>query len=453
MRVELALRNAQVITPTSTYRATIGISDGRIAAIADDSLESAESIDVKGKPVLPGLIDAHTHFRDPGFPELEDFLTGTRGAARGGITTVFEMPTSLPGVSSVEVLRRRAEIIQPRAMVDYALYAGASNLDQVAPLAEAGAIAFKTRLRPPTPGREEAWAGQSVTDDGEYLRVLQSVARTGRQSCLHAENWQVKHALFEQLERAGTVTPETLAQANPSIVEAEHVQRAILFAHAAGARLSLCHLANALSLEMVRRAKNDGQSVAAEVSFENLFLTTDDVARYGKHLPPYVTSPEDNDAIWRALEDGTVDHIASDHAPHSKEQIEASWERPGEKAFGIVTIELMLPFLLKRVNAGRLSLNAIARLMGEAAARNFGIYPRKGAIQVGSDADLTVVDLSRGGRVRSAELEAKTKFTMFDGEEFWGLPVLTLVRGQVVMRDSEVVGKAGHGQWIRPGGN
>src|SRR5687767_4870658 len=370
MRVELALRNAQIVTPTSSYRATIGLNRGRIAAIADDSLEAADSLDLTGRFVLPGLIDAHTHFREPGFAASEDFLSGTRAAAKGGITTVLEMPTSLPGFATVEVLQARADLLRRRAVVDFALYAGASNLEQVQPLADAGAVAFKTRLRPPTPGREQAWAGQWVTDDGEYFRVLQAVAATGRQSCLHAENWELKRVLYSQLETAGLATPETLPQVNPPIVEAEHVQRAILFARAAGARLSLCHLANVLSLEMVRRAKHEGQAVAAEISFENLFMTTADLPRYGRYLPAYVTSPEDNEAIWRALEDGTVDHLASDHAPHSKEQTEAAWERPGEKAFGISCIELLVPFLLKRVNQGRFSLNSLVRLMAEGPARN-----------------------------------------------------------------------------------
>jgi dihydroorotase/allantoinase len=347
-------------------------------------------------------------------------------------------------------LQQRAEHVGRRAVVDFALYAGASNLEQVQPLAAAGVIAFKTRLRPPTPGREEAWAGQWVTDDGEYFRVLQTVARTGRQSCLHAENWQLKRVLYSQLEAAAMVSPETLPQANPHVVEAEHVQRAILLAKAAGARLSLCHLANVVSLEMVRRAKHEGQAVTSEISFENLFLTTADISRYGRYVPPYVTSPEDNEAIWRALEDGTVDHLASDHAPHSKEQTEAAWEQAGEKAFGMSCIELLVPFLLKRVNEGRISLNSIARLMAEGPARNFGLYPRKGCIQVGSDADLTVVDLSRRGQVSGSAFESKTKFTLFEGEELRGLPVLTMVRGLPVMRDGEVIGQPGYGKWIRP---
>jgi dihydroorotase len=188
------------------------------------------------------------------------------------------------------------------------------------------------------------------------------------------------------------------------------------------------------------------------VSFENLFLTTADVERFGRYLPPYVTSPEDNEAIWRALDDGTLDHVASDHAPHSRQQIEQVWERPGEKAFGIACNELLVPFLLRRVNEGRFSLQAVARVMAEAPARNFGIYPRKGAIEVGADADLTVVDLNRRGSVRSAELEAKTGFTMFEGEPLWGLPTLAVVRGRVVMRNGVVVGSPGHGEWIRPAG-
>jgi allantoinase len=452
VRVELALRNGIIVTPHSTYRATIGIEQGRIVAIGDNSIEAVENIDLGGKYVLPGLIDAHTHFRDPGFPELEDFTTGTRAAAKGGITLVYEMPTSLPGVDSVEVLISRAAQLETRAVVDFALYAGGSNVKEVPSLAEAGAIAFKSRLRPPTPGREQAWAGQSVADDGAYLQILQTVAKTGRLACLHAENWQVKRTLYEQAERTQSVRPETIAQVNPPIVEADHVQRAILLAGFAGARLSLCHLANRTSLGMVRQAKDRGQSVYAEVSFENLLLTTADLERFGRYLPPYVTPPEDNEAIWRALEDGTLDHVASDHAPHSRQQIEQAWERPGEKAFGIVCNELLVPLILRRVNEGRFSLRKLARVMAEAPARNFGLYPRKGVIQVGSDADLTVVDLDRRGVVRSDELEAKTGFTMFDGEPLWGLPALTLVRGKIVMRDGHIIGNAGFGRWIRPAG-
>lgn len=453
MRVELAIRNSTVVTPTGRYPATIGVIDGRIAAIAEDSvIESGKAIDLAGKYLLPGLIDGHTHFRDPGFPELEDFQTGTRAAARGGFTTVLEMPTSMPGVASAKILKERAATVQPRAVVDYGLQAAAGhdNTDEIEAMAEAGAVSFKTRLRTPTPGREEAWAGQWVIDDGQYYEVLQAVGRTGRPAAVHAENWQIVHRLMGQLEKKGPIRPENISYAYPPIVEAEHVQKAILLAGAAGARLVLCHIGTSMSLEMARRAKDNGQPVVVEVAFNNLALSKDDVARYGKYVVHSAAAKEDVDAVWTAIGDGLVDQVVSDHSPFSKEMVERAWEYPGEKWFGIAANELVLPFLIRRAIAGELTLERIAEVMSESLARTYGLYPRKGTIQVGSDADFVAIDLTATETVKSSELEARTKFTMFDGLALTGLPVLTIVRGAVVMEDRVVTGKAGHGVWQRP---
>lgn len=452
MKVDLALHNAMVVTPESTFRANIGIRDGLTAAIAGEPFEAAETINLAGKFVLPGLIDAHTHFRDPGYPELEDFESGTRAAARGGITAVFEMPTALPPVASVQTLQDRAQAIQPRALVDFALYAGASftNRDEFEGMREAGAIAFKTRVRTPPPGREKPWAGQWVKDDGELFAVFQSVSKTGLHICFHAENWQIASYLQQDLEKRGALTPETVASSYPSVVEADHVHRALLIAQETGARISFCHLTTAAAIAMVKRAKDEGQDVEAEVCFKALFFKTSDVKQYGAFLPTRVPTDEDSAAVWRSLTDGTIDRIASDHSPRRPEEIDAMWRRPGEKGFGVAGTELLVPLLLRHVTGGRLSLSDVARLMSQGPARSFGLYPRKGVIRVGSDADFTVVDMEKTGAIRSSELETKIKYSVLEGEPLVGLPIMTIVRGRVVARDGIVIGTAGHGEWLRP---
>jgi dihydroorotase (multifunctional complex type) len=451
--VETVVRNALIVSPRGRYESDIGITDGRVVAITSvGGLDGRQEIDVEGRPVLPGLIDAHIHLREPGFADLENFHAGTRGAAKGGFTTVFEMPTSLPGVASVDVLLARATHLGSRAVVDFGLYAGAgdASMKAIRELADAGAIAFKTRLRRPTPGREAAWEGQYVSSDGNYFEVLERIAETGRLACLHPENWSIAESLTARAESSdGILDPEAAAAINFAVVEGDHVQRAIFLSDHAGARLSLCHIAHPDSLGLVRHARAKGQAVNVECAFADLFMERADSSLSAMYIPSHVPGQENQLALWESVRDGTVNQVSSDHAPHSKAMIDEVWRKPGEKTFGLACNELIVPLFLQRVREGKVTLEDLSRLMSENPARSYGVFPAKGAIEVGSDADLTVLDMNAVRRIRSRELESVTKFTPFDGREVRGIPWMVLVRGIRVLDEGVVVGAEGYGRWVR----
>lgn len=425
----------------------MAVRNGTVVAIAaDESLPpAAETIDGGGHHLLPGVIDGHVHFRDPGLTQKEDFLTGSRAAARGGVTTVLDMPNTQPPVETGELLEAKAAHLGSRSLIDYGLICVITdrNLDRIEELARAGAIAYKIFLGPTT-------GDLPCPDDGGIVEAMRTIAGTGRPLGVHAENPDIVAAATARLKAQGRTDPAAHALARPAIAEAESVQRMILFAQATGARLHIFHMSAKEAVELVRRGKSDGIKVTAETCPHYLTLTAEDMPRLGpvsKINPPLRGAP-DVEALWDGLGDGTVDFVVTDHAPHTLEEK----TRPviWDNASGASSVQFLLPLMLEQVARGRLTLGDLARLLAEAPARMYGLYPRKGVIAVGSDADLTLVDLARRAPIRAAEMENRVKLTPYDGVECRGWPVLTLVRGRAVMRDGKVVGAPGHGRFLRP---
>ncbi len=455
MSYDLAIQNGEIVTPRGRYRASLGIEGGRIAAIADTPVEASEVVDASGLLVLPGLIDSHVHFRDPAYPEKEDFLTGTAAAARGGVTTVFEMPTSDVAVTTRERFRRRRAILEPKAIVDFGMYGGAgTNPDDLADLAEEGAIAFKTFMCPPMPGREQNWAGVYALTSPELYTIFRAVAATGRLGCVHAEDRLLVQALQAEATAAALGPIDAYLATHPRVVEIDPVQRAIRYAREVGMRLHIVHITSREAVELVLRARAAGQPVSVEVVPLYLFFAREDLPELGPlgRLVPSIQSAADREALWGYLARGDVDTVSSDHAAMSREDIEAGWSGRGVPHAGYASIEHDSLLMLTEAQRGRLSLERLVAVMSENPARLYGLYPRKGAIRVGADADLTLVDPDRHAVIRGAEMQSKVKFTVYEGWEVHGLPVYTFVRGTCVMRDGAVIGRPGHGQLVRPAG-
>lgn len=447
MDAELRITNTHVVTPHGIVRGGVAVRNGAIVAIAaDESLPRArETIDGGGHHLIPGVIDGHVHFRDPGLTQKEDFVTGSRSAARGGVTTVLEMPNTQPAVETAEILSAKAAHLASRSLVDYGLIGVITdrNLDRVRELCDAGAVAYKIFMGPTT-------GDLPCPDDGAILDVLRQVAETGRPLGVHAENHQIIAAATARLKKDGRTDPPAHALARPAIAEAESIQRMVLFARETRARVHVFHMSAKEGVELVRRGKGDGVEVTAETCPHYLTLTAADMATIGPvtKINPPLRGPEDVEALWAGLADGTVGFVVTDHAPHTREEKTnpVIWDN----ASGASSVQFLLPLMLEQVARGRLTLAALVRCLAEAPARMYGLYPKKGAIVVGSDADLTLVDLDRRGTIRAADMESKVKLTPFDGVECRGWPVLTLVRGRTVMSDGKVVGAPGHGRFLRP---
>jgi allantoinase len=448
MEAALRVTNCTVLTPGGPIEGGVAVGDdGRIVAVgAEADLPPArETLDGRGRHLLPGLVDGHVHFRDPGLTHKEDFESGTRAAARGGVTTVIDMPNTVPPVTTAGILTEKAERLAARAVVDYGLISVVTgpNLHEMEALARAGTVAYKVFLGPTT-------GDLPSPDDGQIVEALARAAGVGLSLGVHAENPGLVAAATARLRAAGRVDARAHAEARPPLAEVEAVQRMICFARATGAHLHVFHLTTGAAVDLVRRAKADGLRVTAETCPHYLTLTVDDLARLGSlaKMNPPLRTPVDVEALWAGLRDGALDVVATDHAPHALDEK----TRPvvWDNASGISSVQFLLPLLLEHVARGRLGLTDVVRLAAEAPARLYGLYPRKGAIAVGGDADLVLVDLDRAAPIRADAMESKVRLTPFDGLECRGWPVVTVSRGRVVMRDEQVVGPPGHGRFVRP---
>ena len=437
-----------VVSETGAVRADVAIRDGLIAAIgAPDTLPPARtSIDASGRHLLPGVIDAHVHFREPGLTHKEDFGTGTRAAACGGVTTVFDMPNTDPPTMLPEDFALKLELASAKAVVDFGIYGllDARNLDLLETLAAAGAIGFKLFVGNTT-------GNLPCPDDGAILEGFENVARLGLRCTVHAENSPILFRREQAMQRAGRTDVLAHLAARPDVCAIEALNRVAVFAEWTGARVHIAHESTRLSLPFIRHARARGVDLTVETCPQYLFLTTDDMRGPNASIlrvNPPIREPGHGEALFAALLDGTIDMLATDHAPHLPEEK----LRPNiwDCGCGFPGVETAMPLLLTEVNCGRMTLPQYVRLSSANPARAFGLYPRKGAIAVGSDADIAVVDMARTALISPARMQSRSKVTPFADRAVQGVPVMTLVRGRVVMRDGEIVAEPGRGRQVVP---
>ena len=437
MKVQLLVRNGMIVTPRQSYRASIAIDQGVIVAIGEDaSLPAAsEIVDAEGLHVLPGLVDDHVHFRQPGMTHKEDFLSGSRAAAAGGVTTVFDMPNTLPPVDRLEAFEQKRRLLAGHSYVDFALYAVITqdSVDQITPLARAGAAGFKVFMG-------ETTGYIRCPDDGVLFEALRAVAATGLRAGAHAENDLILQHLKRKLIDQGRTDPHAHLESRPAFAEAEAISRAICISEAAGCPFHIFHLSTKEGLAHVESAQRRCLPVTAEVLVAHLLLEESAYSRYGNliRLNPPIRSSDHTAALWDGLRRGVISAIATDHAPHTL--LEKTAENVWEAASGFIGVETALPLMLTEVSKGRLSLQQYVLSNSENPARIWGVYPKKGAIQVGSDADLVLVDLQHKDVIRQSHLHSMNRITPYDGWDVQGLPRVTILRGRVIMRDGEVVG-------------
>jgi allantoinase len=453
MPVDLIVKNGTIVTPLSSLRGHVLVDGGRILDImvSDTLPQSREVIDASGLHVLPGLIDPHVHFRVPGLEYKEDFDTGSQAAACGGITTVLDMPNVVPPTSNVEGFEAKVASVRGRSYVDYGIYAVIleGNLDQILPLADAGVVGYKIFLG-------ETVGNIPAPQDGEIIDAWRIMAGTGLRCGVHAEDNGIILYLRKKLQAQGRKDPLAHLESRPSVAEAEAISRAILFAGEAKSKLMIHHMSAAEGVALVRRGKDSGVDVMGETGPHYLILEGGDMVLMGlgtlMKMNPPIRSKEHGEALWRGLLDGTIEVIGTDHSPHTPEEKMADtplgdiWKAVA----GMPGVETNVSLMLTQVNAGRLSLNQYVKLQAEGPARAWSLWPRKGHLGRGADADLTIVDMQREGVIDRDKLHSKSKATPFHGFRVKGMPVFTIVRGQVVMKHGELYGPPA-GQLQRPG--
>ncbi|MDG6988588.1 MAG: allantoinase AllB [Nitrososphaerota archaeon] len=448
---DLVVRNGLVVRASGPFEADVYVSDGKVAAVsrsASASRQAGRAVDARGALVLPGLIDSHVHFRDPGMTQKEDFVTGSRGAAAGGVTAVFDMPTTLPVVTDVARFRQKAAALEGRSFVDYGLYAaaGPGNLGQLGPLASAGAVAFKTYAVAPPPEREGEYEGAFVRDSGELLQVMDAVSKTGLVHCLHAEDNGAVRFLSGKMKGEGRRDPMAHYDSRPNFTEVVSVYEAVAFAEATGARLHVLHMSTGEAVAVVAGAKKRGAAVTGETCPHYLWFTKEALLKFGpyaKYNPPPRTR-RDVDALWRGIREGVVDTVVSDHAPHSEEEKKVGFEDILRAPAGTPGVELRLPFMLTNAERRGLSVADVVRTTSTAVARIFGVGGAKGDVKKGLDADLVLVDRKKEWTVKAEELQTKArKMVLFDGLRMKGRVRATILRGETVYEDG--VGFTGPG--------
>jgi len=442
---DLVVRGGTVVGAGPTRQLDVGIRGGRFAAVAEPGAIDAPATDIldaTGLQVLPGVIDGHVHFREPGFEHKEDWATGSRAAVAGGVTTVLDMPNTQPPTRTAADARAKAQLAAAKAVCDFGLYGlidASVDLGRLKELIESGyVVGLKVFLGPTT-------GGLTVPADGDLVQALGLAGKANMRVGFHAEEASV---LMQVANLLGS-PPEAIAHldARPEsaeVIAIDHVGRLL---QQSGAKGHIHHLSSIGGLQAIEGWRGEGIDMTCEVSAHHLFLGRDDYERLGAQIkanPPIRGEPHAS-ALLAALADGRIEAIVSDHAPHAA--VEKSGWDVNEVMPGINGIETTLGLFLNAVADGRLSWERLADATSAAPARLWGLAG-KGRLQEGADADLSLVDMRNEHVIGAGELHGKQQITPFDGTKTVGWPVATIVRGRIVMREGELSGESGTGRIV-----
>ena len=441
---DVIIKNARIPQGEETQITNILVKDEKIAGFIDDfeKIQAKNAIDAKGNLTLPGCIDSHTHFMYQGFPHRENFLTGSAAAARGGITTVVDMPCcSIPSVRSKEQLQLKVDLVQPQALIDFALWGGVTGedvregwLDHVQEQADFGVVAFKAYMTPSVP------TFPRVTDP-EMFEAFKAVAKTGLPVGIHAENFAMCDYYVVDFAKQGRKDGPAWAEARMELAEKVAIELGISFAEAADARLHIVHMSTGIGAKLVGEAKQKGLKVTSETCPHYLTLNAQDAmtehGAFAKIAPPLRTK-KDNELLWEGLNNDSVDFIATDHAPYEIESEKDAAEMNIWTAFpGIPGVETMVPIIVNGYNEGKITLSKMVDILSKNVAIHYGLYPKKGAMEIGSDADFTIIDLEKEWTIDVKEEASMCGYTPLHGMDLKGRVEKTVVRGHLVFEDVE----------------
>ena len=457
--LDLVLKNGNVYVEGSFKETAVGVKDGKIVVISDEAYmpEAEKVIDIKGQYVIPGTIDTHVHFRDPGRSERETFYTGSLAAAAGGVTTVMEHPISMPPQYNKEILDNRIKVADCQCIVDYCFYgaAGAEFPEEITKLAKEGIVAYKTFLHAAPEGRDKEFIGLTMANDAELITGLTEVAKTGLICATHAENNDMISANIKRLRKEGKVSGRDHALSRPPISEIESVEKMIRLARETGATIEFAHISTPEAMELIKKAKYEGQEVYLETCPHYLFLDEDDLEKYGtfaKCNPP-LRKRELVEGLWKYIQDGSVDFIGSDHSPFLLSEKETGYEDIFKAPAGFPGIDLRLPLMLDAAAEGKVTIERVVELLVTNPAKIFKLFPQKGAIRVGSDADFVVFNMDETTVVDKNKCYSKAKDIAipYDGRELKCKLDYTIVRGRVLMEHGIVDESAkAYGQLVKP---
>ena len=456
-KMDLVVKGGKVWTPGGLIEADIAVHQGKVAALAKptalpDSFSAV--IEAKGKVVIPGLVDTHTHHREPGFTHKEDITTATQAAAAGGVTLSIGMPNVDPPTTTVERYLNVIEISKKKAIVDFNHNPSGTVPEEISKLAEAGCLGFKIFMVRDTGRDYPHMPGIGLHNHGALFRCFEEVAKTGLPLMIHPHDQDLMDVIEQKYWQRGDRSPQAYARAYrdfDGIIWDTAIATILRFQKATGVKLHILHMSTPGGLEMARRAKEEGRPVSVEVNPWALFLGSwENVEKLGPYCLGFWVPEHHVETLWKGIDDGTVDLIGTDHAPHTKEEKDVGWKDMWKSPGGEPQIQDYLKLFLTAVDEGKLTLDKLVRITSYNPARIFGVLPRKGVIQVGSDADLVIVDMNKEETITNETTYTRVGWTPYHGRKVKGVPVYTIVRGKVVMQDGKVVGKPGDGEFVAP---
>jgi dihydroorotase-like cyclic amidohydrolase len=453
---ELVIRNASVHTSSETYVADIGIRGGRIAAIGAPGLlaRADRVIEATGLAVLPGVWHTHCHFRDPGHTHKEDFESGTRAAAAGGVTVCVDQPHNDPHPTTLERFEAKRDDVATKALVDFALNGGGLHVDEIGKIAAAGAIAIKIFNTQHPRGAYPYIPDLGVTDHGAMYELFEAIADAGLLASVHHDDasW-TKRMVYREFITPGRIDNKAYMEAYEKGFMYGHgmvmgLAHSLYLAKRAGVSLYVLHMGvmPVDAYQLLRFGKRElGLPVYGELEATSMLMTRTQAEKVGPYTYLWAHTPS---AGWEALHRGDIDVLVLEHAPHTREELEPGWTDAFNVPLGVTGAQEFLPMVLTAVNAGHLTLNQVAEYCSERPAKLFGQHPRKGAIRIGSDADLTIVDMNRPGVLTGRDMHSKVAYTSWEGMATTAAPVYTIVRGRVAMDHGRILAKPGDGALV-----
>jgi dihydroorotase len=454
---DLVISGGTLVSPAGRWPADLAIDGERIAAVVapGTALQAARTIDATGKHILPGAVDVHSHHREPGFTHKEDIVSATRACAAGGVTTSFAMPNVQPPPNTVERLDAMLALYEQRAIVDWNVNASGVNAAELPAMATRGIAAFKVFMVVDTGRDYPHMPGIGLHDHGDLLGVFEAVGPTGLPLMIHPHDQAIMTHIEEGFWDRGERDYRAYAKAYAAydgIVWDTAVAVILRLQRATGTPLHVLHTQTAGVVELLRAAKAAGQDVSAELNPWAVFLGNDwaTIERLGSYALSYYVPESNTEPLWAGLVDGTIDLVATDHAPHTREEKEPGWTDGWKAHTGTPSTQFYVSLLLDAAAAGRLSVERVVELTSAAPARRFGLS-KKGRLEVGCDADIAIVDLDAELEIRDEIVLSKIGWTPYAGRRVKGVVETTLVRGRVVYEDGTVIGEPGWGRQARPG--
>jgi dihydroorotase len=437
--VDLVIKNARLVLPDNIFKGGVAVEKSKIVKIArSSSLPKAEKIvDALGNFLFPGLIDVHVHFRDFEEKEKEDWSNGSKAAVAGGVTTVLDMPNNKPAITSRELLEKKGTIASKKSLVNFGFHFAATNenVDEIKKVEGISSVKFYIG----------STTGDLLIENAKIFEYFNILGKRKILATIHGEDEQMLEYYEKIVKAKGKKDVLSYADSRPNICASEAMNKIIYFSKFFKNEVHFCHVSTFEEVDLLR--KHHFKWLSSEVTPHHLLLSKKHLKKlkgFGKVNPP-LRSEKDRKELWKAIHDNTIKIIASDHAPHLKEEKrrENIWDVPA----GIPGVETLFPLLLNEVSKKRITSQKIAKLVAENPAKIFGIK-RKGKIQEGYDADLVLVDLKKEKTVKNEDLFTKCSWSPFDGWKLKGWPIKTFVLGNLVFDDGEIINEEVKGKKV-----